>query len=134
VDAVGHRAHALGDPLLVLRDDQFEANLAGDPIPVLDHLAELPLTVHVHAREWEGTRVECLACEMDEDRGILADGIHQEGAGEGSRGLPQDAYRLRLECVENVVRRDHGQDLRATIIPAEQRNMPRHELSDSRAI
>ena len=138
-----HRAHALGDALLALRDDEIEAVLGGHAIAVLDDFAELPLTVDVQERERDGARPERLAGQVQQHRRVLADRVHEDGLAKGGSRLAQDPDRLRLEMIEDVVRADTGPEdvtgsdherLLALMNPAEHRNIPRQEVSSSSAI
>ena len=69
----------------------------------LDHLLELPGGVDVHHLEGDRGRREGLASEVEQDGGVLADRVEQNGPAEGAGNLSVDVNGLRLEGVEHIV-------------------------------
>ena len=81
-------------------NDQVEAQLGGGPVAELDHLPELPGGVHVQEREWEPSREERLAGQVQEDRRILAYGVHHHRSFELGDHLAHDVDGLGLQLAE----------------------------------
>src|SRR6185436_1053262 len=75
--AVRERRDAGGAAGLVRVDDELGVQTLRGLVAELDHLLELPAGVDVQQREGNAAREECLAGEMQQDRGVLADRVHE---------------------------------------------------------
>ena len=104
------RVDAGGDPLLVGVHDQVEAELAHGAIAEGDHVAELPGGIDVQQRERRLGRIERLARQVQQHRGVLADGIEQHRLAELRGSLAEDVDALRLQQIEmaSEARSCHG--------------------------
>ena len=101
VDRVDAARHAV----LVGVHDEVEAQLARGAIAEGDHVAELPGGIDVQQRERRLGRIERLARQMQQHRGVLADRIEQHRRAELRRRLAEDVDALRLQQVEVAERR-----------------------------
>src|SRR5262249_24376810 len=96
------------EAVMVRVDDEVEPELRHRAVAERDHVPELPRRVDMQQRKWRLRRPEGLAREMQEDRGILADGIKQHGAAELRRRLAEDMDALSLEELEMRDERGHA--------------------------
>ena len=101
--AVSEGGHALGNCLQIGLHLEVEVELLAHALAELDHLAELPGGVDMHDLEGNRCGRERLAREVQEDRGVLADRIEQDGPTEGTGDLAIDVDSLGLKGIEDVV-------------------------------
>ena len=80
--------------------DQVQIELRGHAVAMRDHVPELPGGIDMQRGEGNLGRMEGLAAQMQEDAGILADGIHQHRTLEGCCGLAQDNDSFCLKTGE----------------------------------
>ncbi len=73
--AVGEGTDALRHPFGVHVHQQVQIHLLDHALAEAVHLAEFPAGVHMQHREWQAAGIEGLACQMQHDGGVLADGI-----------------------------------------------------------
>ena len=94
------RIDAALNPVLVDMHDEFEAELLRLLVAERDHVAEFPSRVDVEQGERRLLGPECLARKMQQDGGVLADRVHQDGLAELRRRLAKNVNALGLEQVE----------------------------------
>ena len=95
--AMRERRDARGLAGLVGVDDELGVEALRGLVAELDHLLELPARVDVQQRERDAAREERLAGQVQQDRGVLADGIHEQRLGELGRHLAEDVDAFGLE-------------------------------------
>jgi len=98
--AVGEGPDALAHAVRIDVHDQLHARLARGAVAELDHLAELPGGVHVQQRDRRLAGRERLEQQVQQHRGILADGIQQHGIAAGGGHFAKDVDALGFEAVE----------------------------------
>jgi len=81
-------------------DDQVEAEFGGVAITKLDHFLEFVAGIDVQKREGNGAGKEGFLREAQQDGGIFADGIKQDGALAFGDNFAHDVNALRFELLE----------------------------------
>ena len=76
---------------------QLEPMPRHDLFPEGDHVAELPGRVDMQQRKWRAGGMERLACQMQQDRRVLADRIEHHGVGCLGCDFAQNVDALGLE-------------------------------------
>ena len=97
--AVGKGGNPLADPLLVDMHDEVQAAFGRHPVTELDHLAEFPGSVNVQQGKWRRGRVKGLACQVQHDRRVLADGVEHHRVGEFGHHLADDVDTFCFELL-----------------------------------
>ena len=95
--AMRERRNARGLAGFVRVDDELGVEALGGLVAERDHFLELPARVDVQQREGNAAREEGLAGQVQQDRGVLADGIHEQRLGELGRHFAEDVDALGLE-------------------------------------
>src|SRR3984893_9345484 len=98
--AVADRADAPGQALPIGMHDEPKSKLAGTTIAERDHLAEFPGRIDMQQRERQLRRIKRLECQMQEDGGVLADGIEQHRLVALGHSLADDVDAFGLELAE----------------------------------
>ena len=91
---------ASSQSLLIDVHAQVNAKALRGLVAETDHLPELPRGVHMQKREGRLGRPECLHGQLQQDRAVLTDGIHQHWSLETSGGFAQDLDALCLKLVK----------------------------------
>src|SRR5665648_1060292 len=99
---------AAGEPVMVGMDDEIEAELLHRPVAEGDHVVELPGGVHMEQRERRLGRPERFPRQMQQDGGVLTDGIEQHGVTELRRRLAEDMDALGFEELQMRGERGHA--------------------------
>ena len=103
--SAGNRIDAALEPVAVDVHDQIEIELARPRIAERDHFAEFPRGIDVQQRERQPRRIERLERQVEQNRGVLADGIeHHRILGLGDR-LAHDVDAFGLELLQVGQRR-----------------------------
>src|SRR5262249_23380990 len=95
---------SVGDRGLVPPYDQVRSAVSYDPVAKVVHFLELVPRVHVHERERKPARVKRLLRQAQQDGGVLADRVEENGPLELRGNLPQHVNALRLQ-VPYVIQR-----------------------------
>ncbi len=100
--AVLDRVDALLEPCAIDVDDQIEPETLHGFIAKPDHVAEFPGGVDVQQRERQIRRMECLPCQMQHDRRVLADRIEHDRLAAFSDDFTEDEDRFRFQAAQVV--------------------------------
>ena len=95
--AMRERRDARGLAGFVRVDDQLGVQSLRGLVAERNHLLELPARVDVQQREGNASGEEGLAGQVQQHRGVLADGIHQDGLRELGRHLAEDVDAFGFE-------------------------------------
>ena len=96
------RIDAGANTLLVDMDDEIEAEVLRMLVAEGDHLAELPCRVDVEQREGGLGRIEGLHRQMQQDCGVLADGIKDDRLVAGRRHLAEDLHAFGFKPAQVI--------------------------------
>jgi hypothetical protein len=81
-------------------DDELGVEALHGVVTEGNHFPELPAGVDVQQRERNAAREEGLARQVQQDRRVLADRIHEDGLGELGRHFAEDVDAFGLEPCE----------------------------------
>ncbi len=98
--AVGEGADAPLHAFLIDMDQKFQPIFLHDGIAKMNHVAEFPGGVDMKKRKGHRRGIKSLACQMQQNSGILTDGIEHDGILKFRRHFPEDMNALRLKLSE----------------------------------
>ena len=91
---------SLIEAFLVGVDKQLQPKTLCRLITKLDHLFKFPGSVNMQQGKWQLARSECLQCQMQQDGGILANGIEQHWTFKLCCRLPENINALGFKLLQ----------------------------------